>query len=138
MNKLTHYLFSATLFICFISVSANASEPDVKPGMWEWTMTMEVPGMQFALPPVVYESCVTKKDFVPQQSNPDQECKMLENKVTNNSVQWKIECSSDGSKSLSEGKILYSNTTAKGEIKVTTQGMTMISKLNGRYTGKCK
>jgi len=138
MKKLTHYIFTLIFFIFFISVPVNASEPDVKLGMWEWSMTMEMPGMQFAMPPVVYESCVTKKDFIPQQSSPDQKCETIDTKVTKNSAEWKIECTSDGSKSLSEGKILYSNTTAKGEIKVITQGMTMISKLNGHYTGKCK
>lgn len=138
MNKLTHYIFSLTLFLSFISVPINASEPNVKLGMWEWSMTMKMQGMQFSLPPITYESCVTKKDFIPQQSNPEQTCKILNSKVTKNNVQWKIECSSGDGKSLSEGKILYSNTTAKGEINVITQGMTMISKLNGRYTGKCK
>ena len=136
MNKLTRYIFSLTLFISFINAPVNASEPNIKIGMWEWNMVMEMQGMQ--LPPVIYSSCVTKKDFIPQQTSPGQKCKTINSKVTKNGVEWKIECSSDNIKSLSEGKIIYSDTTAKGDIKVNTQGMHMISKINGRYTGICK
>ena len=101
-------------------------------------MTMEMEGVAFTMPPIVYSNCLSKKDLIPEQSKENKDCKMLENKVTGNSIKWKMECKTEAGKSLSIGKITYNKTTAKGEIKVVTSNMTMISKLNGRYTGKCK
>ncbi len=99
---------------------------------------MEMVGLPFTPPPVVYSSCITKEDFIPEQKMDKNKCKMLENVVTSDSVAWKIECTESGVTAVTTGKIVYSSTTAKGEIKVVTQGMEMISKLTGKYIGKCK
>lgn len=136
MKKLITSFFIAALYISFISGCADANEPNIKAGEWKWTMTMEMAGMQ--MPPVSYSSCITKEDFVPQQSNPNQQCKVLKNKVTKNSVEWEIECKSEEGTSLSKGKMTYNGSTAKGEIDVIVQGMTMKSKITGKRIGACK
>ncbi len=138
MKKFIKHFVLLAVFIFATITPLNATELNVKEGMWEWTTTMEMVGMPFTPPPMVYSSCVTKEDFIPEKSDENIDCKMLKKKITKNSVEWKMECSMEGAKSLSEGKMFYYGTTAKGEIKVTTQGMTMISKISGRRTGKCK
>ena len=138
MNTFIRYLFSLVLSLSFFGVSSNAQELNIKPGMWEWSMTMEMPGMSFKMPPITYESCITKQDLVPQQSNPAQQCEMLHYEVTNSSVQWKVECTDEDGKTLSNGEILYKNTRAQGSIEILTNGMTMIAKLNGHRTGVCE
>ena len=138
MNKSTRYLFSFILILGFVSVILNAQEPKVKLGMWEWSMTMEMPGMSFNMSPITYESCLTKQDLIPQQTDPSQQCKMLHNKVTSSGVEWKVECTSEAGKSHSNGKVLYKYTTAKGKIEVLTNGMTMITKIKGHRIGACK
>ena len=104
--------------------------------MWEWTSTMEVSGMSFPVPP--YSACLTKDDLIPQQSEENKDCKMLKNKVTRNSVTWKMECTTEGVKATSTGSIVYNKTTAKGKIEIQTNGMTMVSKMSGQRTGACK
>ena len=136
MKKSILLFFITTLNVFFLSGSITASEPNIKAGEWKWTMTMEMAGMQ--MPPVSYSSCITKKDLVPQQSNLDQQCKMLKNKTTNNSVEWEVECKSEAGKSISKGKMTYSGSTAKGNIDIITQGMTMKSKITGIRVGNCK
>lgn len=137
MNKLLKHFFSVVLLVGFASMSVYAGEPNVKSGMWKWSMTMQMAGMSFELPPTTYSSCLTKKDLIPQASNTNKQCKMLKNRVTSDGVEWKMECSSEAGKSTSEGKMIYANTTAKGEITVITNGMTMVSKISGRYIGNC-
>lgn len=134
--------FSKRLVLVFVFVygmfsSLSASELNVKPGMWEWTTTMEMVGMPFTPPPMVYSSCVSKDEFIPQKSDENVDCKMLKQKITRDSVEWKMECNAESGTSLSEGKIFYSGTTAKGKVTVTTQGMIMISTFSGHRTGAC-
>jgi len=136
MNKLIKRLVYILLATLMIGVSLNASELDIEDGMWEWTTVMEMSGM--SLPPMTYSSCITKEDLIPQESSTEQQCKMIKNKIVGNSVVWKMECSSEAGISTSEGKMTYNSSTAKGEIKITTQGMTMISKIKGHRTGGCK
>ena len=136
MNKLIKHLVYALLATLMINISVNASEIDIEDGMWEWTTVMEMSGM--SLPPMTYSSCITKEDLIPQESSVEQQCKMIENKIVGNSVKWKMACSSEAGVSTSEGKMTYNGSTANGEIKITTQGMTMISKINGHRTGGCK
>ena len=136
MSRLITSFFIAMLHVYILSGCADANEPNIKAGEWQWTMTMEMAGMQ--MPPIIYSSCVTKDDFVPQQSDPNQQCKMLKNKMTSNSVEWEIECKSEVGTSLSKGKMTYNGSTAKGEIDVITQGMTMKSKISGNRIGECK
>ena len=136
MKKLVASFLIAILPIYFLSGCADANEPNIKAGEWKWTMTMEMAGMQ--MPPVTYSSCVTKEDFVPQQTDPNQQCEMLKNIVTDNGVIWEIECKSEVGTSLSKGEMIYNGSTAKGEINVVTQGMTMKSKITGNRIGSCK
>ena len=92
---------------------------------------MHMSGME--MPPVKYSSIVTKEDLVPQQSNPNEHCKMIENRVVDNSVIWVVECRSEVGLSVSKGRINYTKTTAQGEIEVTTQAMRMKSTITGHH-----
>ena len=133
------YLFVAAAIALSLSfMPVHAAGVNMQPGMWEWSMTMEMPGMPMAMPPTVYSSCVTKDDLLPKQSAKDDRCKTLKNQIKGNSVLWKIECSSAGGMATSEGTMTYSGATARGEIQSSTQGMAMMSKITGRRTGSCK
>ena len=80
-------------FLCFIGLlttSVFGSELDVKPGLWEWSSTMEMVGMPFVPPPVSYTSCVTNEEFIPKDSK-SSNCKMISSKTTKNSVEMKAQ-----------------------------------------------
>lgn len=136
MNKFVKYILSMFISVVLFSMSACSSEPDIETGMWSWSMSMEMSGIK--MPPVTYDSCVTKEELIPQQSNLSSECKMLENRVENNTILWTVECNSAGVKSTSKGEITYAGSTANGEIEISTKGMIMKSKVSGHKTGACK
>jgi len=137
MQKSMGYYLSILTLSTLLSVPAYSNSLDIKEGKWSWSMSMEMMGMM--MPPVTYDACVTKDDVVPQQQNQADGCKILQNKISNNTVTWKVECRGENGKSTSTGKLIYTKTTANGEIVVTTQGASMVSKLKGKYIGgSCK
>ena len=133
MNR---YILVFLLFV--VGLSVYAKDIDIKTGMWEWSATMQMQGVSFKMPPTKYTSCITKEDLIPKQSNQLEQCRILKNKIVNNTVEWSIECNNEAGKSTSEGKIVYTKTTAKGEIFVKSHGMTMVSKITGKRIGSCK
>jgi len=137
MNKQIQCLSLIAFFVLIMVSPARAAEIKAKLGMWKWTTTMEVPGMPFAMPAITYSECLTKEDLIPEQPDKDGDCKILENEIKDNKVEWKMECNGEDGKVISDGKISYSNTSAKGDIKILMNGMKMTSKLSGQYTGAC-
>lgn len=136
MKNMLKYYF--VMIFLTSSTFLQAAEVDIKPGLWEWSMTMKMQGMMFAIPPTTYSSCITKEDIIPAQSYTPEDCKMISKNITSKGVEWKMECSTDGMKTMSVGKINYTKTTAKGTINITTAGVNMVSDLSGRRIGECK
>lgn len=132
------------MVICTLALSAlvsplQAAEVNMQPGLWEWSMSVDMPNMPMAMPPTVYRSCVTEDDLIPQQQEDGaSDCKQVEHSVSGDSVSWKIECSGPGGGSQSVGSMRYQGSAASGEILTTVQGMAMKSTLSGRRVGACK
>jgi len=82
---------SIVLFV-FTSTCFADPVPDIREGQWEITTKMEIPGMPMDMPPVKNTQCLTKKDLVPGNFQPGQECTFPETKVTGNTVTWTLEC----------------------------------------------
>lgn len=131
-------LVAISVVLSFAAAEVVAGGVNMKPGIWEWSMTMEVPGMAMAMPPTVYRSCVSKEDLVPRQAAQDGHCKTVKSEVKGNRVSWRIECKTPAGPSTSEGTMTYSGNTAKGVINSMAQGMSMKSTIKGRRTGPCK
>ena len=129
------------LFAIALLCAAGAAHPagvDMKEGDWEisseTSMTME--GM--SMPSMANKStyCLTREDPVPK-SGKDEDCRIVKQKVTGNTVSWRMECK----EGEGEGEITYRGTTYKGYFKMKAvqdgQAMTMNMKLAGRYLGPC-
>ncbi|MCW8830416.1 MAG: DUF3617 domain-containing protein [Gammaproteobacteria bacterium] len=116
----------------------HANELNMEPGMWKWTSTMEIEAMQISVPPVSYSNCVTRQDLIPKHPEDNQACTVLNQEVTSDYVQWKLECEDNGDKTTANGKIYYNGTSANGEILMLSKGMKMTTKLKGQRTGDCK
>lgn len=118
--------------------------PNVREGQWETTIRIEMPGMPMALPPFTTSSCITKKDLVPQTQQPGQDCKLLSQKISAESVEWKAQCKDQsGTVMEGSGKIVYKGDTYTGEMTMSTPGggqpgMQMKYVLSGKRTGDCK
>jgi hypothetical protein len=115
---------------------------NMEEGNWDVTVKMEMVGMPFAMPPVQTSQCVTKKDVVPDMSRPDQECIVRDQKVSGDTVTWKVQCKGAQGTLDGEGRIKYAGRTYDGEMQARMterggQAMTIKYTMNGRHTGPC-
>lgn len=117
--------------------------PNMEEGNWEITTKMEMPGMPFAMPPTKHNQCMTKKDAVPDQSRKGQDCKMTDQKMTGDTVSWRMQCKDRDGTTEGEGKITYAGKSYDGSMQMrmtSAKGEAHAMKLSfaGRHTGPCK
>lgn len=120
-----------------LSSTAIAADA-MKPGLWEVSTTMEMPGMPYQPPPQTVRHCYTaqevKEDPVPKDNN----CKVTDLKSSANKVTWKVECKGEMA-GKGEGQIVYQGDSAyEGWTKMQTQGMNMSMKYKAKRLGECK
>lgn len=78
----------------------SATQNPMRPGRWEVTATMEMPGMP-KMPPMTTSSCITaealKKDpaaaLAEAPGTRESGCTMADYKITSTSITWKVSCS---------------------------------------------
>jgi hypothetical protein len=123
-----------------ISISFAGSGPDMQEGEWEITSKMEMQGMPMEMPTMKHTQCLTEEDFVPQSSQPDQECEFSEVNVTGNTVTWTMQCDSQDGQMEGVGKMIYRGNSFEGTIKMTTspENMEMTSYIKGHRIGDCE
>lgn len=133
----------ALLCVTIGGVSATPSRPDVHPGLWEISVTMNVPGMPIALPAIKQQHCVTRHDLVPPTTQPGQQCQLLDHSVSANTVTWNMACKEGETVMHGHGTVTYTADEFKGQVEMTMQGgtgnaMHMTSSLSGRRIGECQ
>jgi hypothetical protein len=134
-------LFVVPVVLFFLTSLCFAGPvPDIREGQWEITTKMEIPGMPTNMPPVKNTQCLTDKDFVPENSQPGQDCKFPKTKVTGNTVTWTMECKGKGGEMNGTGKIIYSGDSFKGTMKMQVPGsnMEMTAHMEGKRIGECR
>lgn len=124
-----------------LSLPSRAPAADiVKPGLWEITTTMEMPGMPFQQPPQTVRHCVTPQEASdPKKSVPKNEnCEIIDLKSSSHKVNWKMECTGEMA-GKGEGEIEYKGESVyEGKTKIQMQGMTLTMKHKGTRIGDCK
>ena len=134
---------SPVLFLALASAALPAlAAPNLEEGNWEITTKMEMPGMPFAMPPTKHNQCMTKKDFVPDQSRKGQDCKMTDQKVSGDTVSWHMVCKDRDGTTEGDGKITYKGKSYDGQMQMRMnqkgENMAMNMSFSGRHTGPCK
>jgi hypothetical protein len=97
------------LFLVGSSGATFAVGPDFKEGKWGVSYRMEVEGMPFPMPPITARKtmCLNKNNFVPDNSQQGQECKISDQKVSGNTVTWTMLCYAQERTIEGQGKITY-------------------------------
>jgi hypothetical protein len=125
--------------------AAIAQAPNMRPGLWEITMTNEMPGMPAAAQkPFVSRSCVKPEQAKdPQQVLPrDARSKgeTTDYKTVGNTATWKMSCTGEQA-AKGTGKITWRGDSYEGlnviEMGQGGQTMTMSQKYVGRRVGDC-
>jgi len=134
IKKVFFVLVLASLFLFLndeISIAQNMKE-----GLWEITMTMEMPGMPMKMPPRTWTQCLTKKNCVPQEE--DKNCKVIKSEVKGDVFTWVVECKTREGTTTANGRTVYKGDTFEGVVKVKQGGMEITQNLKGKWIGKCK
>jgi len=142
MNKTKRLVLSLAFPAVFAAAPALAA-PNLEEGNWEITTKLEMPGMPFAMPPSKHNQCMTKKELVPDASRKGQDCKVLEQKVTGNTLTWRIQCKDKEGTMDGEGRITYAGKSYDGTMKARMKEkggevMEMNFQYQARHTGPCK
>ena len=136
-----------TFVIFMLLVSGGWAAPDMQPGQWEITTTVEMPGMPMKMPPITTKQCLTKENIIPQQTPTGQmgensPC-AIKNVVTKgDKVIWDVVCHGKGHAMMGHGEIAYHGTTMEGEVTMTIdipgQGKRkMTMHMKGKRIGAC-
>jgi hypothetical protein len=142
------YTTTCVLAAAVLSGGAHAAAPNMKDGLWEITMKMDMPGMPAGMKPQVLQQCITKKDLedprktAPSGSDPrDNRCQMTDYKMQGNTASWNMACKGEGAMTGS-GTATYSGTSYTGTNRMTMkrggQVQTMTMQYSGRRLGECK
>ncbi len=127
-------------FALVLSGIAFAGSPNMKEGLWEITVTMNMPGVPMQMPPQVKTQCMTKDDLIPQKGPVERcnGCKIIETKTKGDTVLWIEECASPDGTVRAEGKITYFGDSLNGKVKITQNDMLMWQEISGKWVGDCK
>jgi len=127
-----------------LSLTASAAAPDVHTGLWETTLSTEMPGMpgmSMSMPPITYSSCIRENDLVPKNEQPGQDCQVLETNADGGEVSWRMRCTSQGANFEGNGRVTYTGDSFSGRIVMDMaqggQSMQMIQNLQGHRLGEC-
>lgn len=132
MNKRHSILLVALLF------SGHAlAAPVMKEGKWQITAKMEMPGMPMQMPAHTATHCLTKKNMVPKNERPDQECKKISSNVKGNTATWQMECQTPQGVATMDGTVTYKGDNMEGVIKIKQAGSEITQRLSGKRIGEC-
>jgi len=131
-------------FLCLVvifSVVACSSGPNLKEGKWKISTKVETTGMpfNFSIPASDYVTCLTSDNAIPvdEESKNNDNCKVLKQSISGDTVKWTVECIDGGVKSVSEGEVTYKGEEMEGTMKMSYQGMVMTTHLKGKRIGEC-
>lgn len=130
----------AVILLSAVSICFAGSVPNMQEGKWEITTRMEMQGMTTSMPPVTYNQCLTRKDFVPQGSQQRGECQITESKVIGDTVIWVMKCHGHGGDAIAKGTITYKGDHFEGTVEMTMDysNMKMVNHISGQRVGDCK
>ncbi len=126
------------IIFCVWCFACSPAGPKMKEGLWEITVRTEMPGLPMQMGPQSYTQCLTKKNAVPQQEDPREECKIVKQKVKGDTVFWSVECKTDEGVVTSEGSVTYKGDTMEGIITMKHKEVVITQHLSGRWIGECR
>lgn len=128
------------LLACPLAQPALAAQP-AQEGLWEYSVQMEMPGMPSH--PMTHRVCLSSKEMEEGPVPKDQNCKVMNYKLSGQTATWQMECQGPD-KVSGEGRITFqSNSAYQGETRMRIQPkgeapMEMKQKFSAKRLGNCK
>lgn len=133
----------AFAFALAFAAGAGAAGPNMRPGLWETTLQVEMPGMPVAMPPIKTQHCYTEadvsrgEDTVPKGSAAEGHCKVMDYTMRGSTATWAIQCDNMQGK----GSMTYSGDSYSGvmEYDMKHEGMSQHMKqtISAHRVGDC-
>ena len=133
--------------LLLVGVTSLQSAPNLKPGKWRITSTMEAP-MMSAPQQQVKEECITHSKFDYKSlmaEMPADSCTSSKPKTSGNTVRWEISCSdpaNPGRKFSGKGHFTGGGKSGEGEFQMTMTlpgigEQTLTNRWQHKYLGRC-
>ena len=143
----TTFVFAFALASMATATAHGASPPNVKEGLWEMAVKMEMPGMPGNMPTQTVQRCMSAKDFQdPRKTAPDtsggsSHCEVKNYRLQGNTATWEMACKGP-EQMKGTGKVTYEGERYTGVNNMTMshagQATKMTMNYAGRYLGPCK
>jgi hypothetical protein len=115
-----------------------AQQHPQKPGKWQITVEMEMPGGG-KMPPVTQEVCVTEEDLADPSkaamTDPKSGCKVSDYKTKGSTATYNIDCPAQQMKG--KGTMTFAGETLTGDVKLSMGGQEIATKYTGKWLGTC-
>jgi hypothetical protein len=135
---------AAGLVVLAAAAPVRAADPvNIKPGLWETQVQVEMQGLASGVPPQSFQNCVKPEDVSdPQKAMAMQEqrshCSFSDQRYVGNQYSYTMTC---GQAMTAKGQVHFMGDRFEGHVVSTMQaagGMTMNSTIRGRRLGDCK
>jgi len=134
-----------TVAFCALVVTPLLSQGQMRPGRWEVTTQMDMPGMPMKMPATTTTSCVTPEQAkTPGNTvgNPagrgrgNSNCKTSDYKIDGNKVTWKMACT--GADAMTgEGEMVFNGDSYTGKMAMSMAQGQMTLQYSGKRIGDC-
>jgi hypothetical protein len=133
------------LAVLVADTASSASEPALRPGLYEVDVRISLPNVGEAAPPSLITRCITPDDvrsggaFFILSDNPLRQCAVLDYQTTASTVVYRIECAGPN-RGSAVASFDIKETTYRGTIKMNMGGKNMIMSeaQAGKRTGDCR
>ena len=134
---------SMALLTLALSWTALAQQAPMRPGNWEVTMKMSMPGME--MPPMKQTQCITQEMLKdPQSAIPrgpggqgENDCKMSDYKMSGSTASYKMVCTKPQPMTM-VGEMKYSGTDAYvGTVQMDMSGQKVSMSMDAKRLGDC-
>ncbi len=138
--------FAAVLGLA-VPALCTADALAIRPGEWEVTVQMNMPGMPVQMPPQTTTYCLTEeqardpKRAMEKLNESGSNCRMKNFEQSGNSANWTVECTGPQA-AQAEGNMTFNGRDAyQGSMQMTVNGpqgpMVMTHTMRGRRVGDC-
>ena len=128
----------AAIAAVLLPLAAMAGD-GMKPGMYAYTVKMEMPGMPFAMPPQQFQRCVTQADVdkgkqYDNQSDRNSDCEVKNLKRSGGKTTFDLACK-DGTTGKAE--YAFTGDSMTGKTVMTREGTPITMNMTAKRTGDC-
>ena len=130
---------AAGLGILALATAALAADQAMRPGLYAYTVKMELTGVPVAMPEQNFQSCVKKEDvdkgmqYRPPRN--EQQCEVKDMKQSAGKASFTMACK-DGTTGTAE--YAFDENGMTGKTVMNTKGQAMTMNMTARRVGDCK